>query len=108
MRGPVLAHLVGEQGGVNAAEYHKRAARSGGSSDLIPAQRISSMDADSDDISNLNGVLVDRLERLVDEQRRAMTCGGRSGENVHPPWGDHGGAKRHIARIDEMNAHASL
>src|SRR4030095_11509505 len=37
MGGTVVAHLVGEQRGVNAAEYDKRAARSGGASDLILA-----------------------------------------------------------------------
>ena len=90
---------------MNAAVHDVSASGSRHPADAIAAQRISCVNADTDDIAGLDRVLLERVQRLVDQQRCSVTSRRRGGENVLPPRGDHGGAKRYIARIDQVNSH---
>ena len=66
------------------------------------------MDADADDVAGLDRVFLDRVQRFVDQQRCSVTGRRGRGEDVLPPRRNHGGAKRYVAWIDEVNAHGCL
>ena len=51
---------------------------------------------------------IERLERFVGDLRRPVAVGRGGGEDVEPARRDDGRAERHVAWIDEMNAHARL
>ncbi len=85
--------LVGIQRRVNAAEDHRRAARSHGRTNLIAAQRISRVDADPDDVAGVDGVEIERLERFIDDAWPSV-CGrcGRA-QDEQPARRDHTNAE---------------
>jgi hypothetical protein len=104
----VLTYFVGEQGGVNAAEHDESPSCSGGLSDVIPAEGIPGVDADSDNVARLNGAFVNRLQRFIDQQRCPVARRRGRGKHVLPPRRNDRGSKRHVARVDEVNAHGGL
>ena len=75
-------------------------------SELVAAQRIAGVDADADDVARLHALQIERLERLVDDLRRAVAFRRRRREDVQPARRDDRRAERQVARIDEMDAHA--
>jgi hypothetical protein len=66
------------------------------------------VDADAHQVTGLHRVGIERLEGFVDDHRRAEDRRRGRGEHVEPARRDHRGAERNVARIDEMNAHATL
>ena len=67
-----LAYLLGEQGGVNAAEDHEGAAGTRETAHLVPAKRVGRVNADPDDVAAVDGLVVERLERLVNDLGRTV------------------------------------
>ena len=67
MRAAVLAHFVGIERGVNAAEDDGRPASRAPAGRPIAAQRVAGVDADADDIAGRDGRRIERFERLVDD-----------------------------------------
>ena len=97
------AHFIGEQRRVNAAEDNEGSASSRGLSDPITAQRIPGVDPNADHVTRLNRVIIDSLQRFIDQDRRSvMRPRCRGGPR---PGRDDGGPKRHVAWIDEVNTH---
>ena len=106
MRSSVLADFVREEGGVNAAKHDERPSLARQASHVIPPKGIGRMDADADHVILADAVGVEWLERFVDDRWRPVTVGCRGREHVKPAGRDHSRTKRHVTRIDEMNAHA--
>jgi hypothetical protein len=103
-----LAGFVREERGVHAAKDDVRASGARDLSDAVAPQRVAGVNADSDHVARLDRVFRNRLQCFVDEDRCPVTHWCRRGENVLPARRDDGRPKRHVARIDEMNAHRCL
>ena len=74
MRAAALEHFLGKQRRVDAAEDHVRAALARQPPDLVPAQRVARVNADPDDVSRFDLRGVERIERLVAEERDRPTA----------------------------------
>src|SRR5678816_4264227 len=81
MRGATFLRFVRIQGGVDAAEDHRRAARPHRSANLITTQRIASVDPDSDDVTGLDRFEIERLECFIDDAWRPV--GGWRGRSQY-------------------------
>ena len=90
---------------MNAAEDDKGASRPRGLSDPVAAQRIPGVNADADHVAGLDRVVFHPLQRFIDQERCAVPRRRSRREHVLPPGRDDGRTKRHVARIDEVNAH---
>jgi hypothetical protein len=90
---------------VNPAEDDEGAAPASDSADLVAAEGVEGMNADTDDIAGLEAGWIHRTERFIGDRRIAK--GGRrcGGNHVDPSWRDHGGAKRYATGIYEANLH---
>jgi hypothetical protein len=70
--------LVGKQGGVNAAEHDPRTAFAGEAADLVPAQGVSGVDADSNDIARLDRCRIEHFQGFIRNEGVAeLPRGGR-------------------------------
>ncbi len=73
--------------------------------DLVAAQRVARVDADADDVAGGDDRRVERFERFVgDDADRRTRAGCGLCQHVQPAGRDDADAKRHVARIDQMNA----
>jgi hypothetical protein len=106
--GAVLARLIGEQRGVDAAEHDIRAAVTGTAPQLVPAQRVAGVNADPDDIARRDRVEVEGLQRLVDDRGHTVVVGRRRGQYVQPSWRDDRGTEGEIARVYEVHSHGHI
>ena len=104
----MLAHFVREEGGVDAAEDDERPSCMRQPPHVVAAKRICRVDADTDYVAAPYAVWVEWLERFVDDCRGAVSVGRGGGEDVQPSRRDDSRAEGHVARIDEMNAHAMV
>ena len=75
---------------------------------VIPAKGVCRVNTDTDYVAAPYVVWVEWLECLVNDGWGAVSVGRGSGEDVQPTRRDDSGAERHVARIDEMNAHAMI
>ena len=105
MRTTALSHLVGKQRRVNPTEHDKRATCTNGLADLIAAEGIAGVDADTDDIALGDEVGIEQLEAFVDENRGAVSFRRGCGEHKQPPGGDDRHSKGNVAGIDKIHAH---
>ena len=76
--------FIREQRGVNAAVHNPCAARAGLTADFVASPRITGVDADADDVALGDCGQVDRVERLVDDDRIAPLGTGRGRQHVKP------------------------
>jgi hypothetical protein len=90
---------------VDTAVNHVGAAVASELSQLHPAQGISSVDADSDDIAGLDALSLEWRQSLVRDDWVAVFCGGGRSKNIQPTRGDDTDSKRGIAGVHKMNAH---
>ena len=68
--------------------------------DFIPTEGIAGMDADADNISGHDRRRVDRLDRLIDQQRIANMPGCRRRQNEEPSRCNYRSSKGIVAGID--------
>jgi hypothetical protein len=106
VRGPAFLHFVRVERGVNAAEDHERPTRPCEVSDRIAAKRVGGVNANADHVSRVDAGRIERLERLVHDQRRAEACRRGRRQHIQPSRRDDGSSEREIAWIDEMDAHS--
>jgi hypothetical protein len=92
--------LVRKQRGVNATVDDQRAAFTGGVADLVATQRVTGVNADTDNVAGLDGRRLEHFERLVDDHRiaEARRCSGS--QHIQPPRCNHTDAERDMTRID--------
>ena len=105
VRRAMLARFVGIERRVDAAEHDRRAALAREAAEVIPAQRVRRVDADADHVARRDALEVERLERFVDDHRRAVVGGRGRGKHVQPARRDDGGPERDVRGIDEVYAH---
>ena len=100
-----FVRLVWIQRGVDPAEDDRRTPGSRGRADLVAAKRIAGVDPDSDDVTGVDRVEIEWLERLINDVRR--TVRGRRGRAEHeqPARRDHANAEREMARVHQMDGH---
>ena len=101
----MLPDFVGEERRVDAAEHDEGAPAPRETPDLVATQHIGGVNADADDITRPDAVQIERLERFVDDNRRAEAGRRRGGKHEEPARRDHRGSEREIAGIDEMYSH---
>jgi hypothetical protein len=106
VRPAFLPRLVREQRRVDAAVDDERSGGPRLAPDFVAAQGVAGVDADADDVARCETGAVEDVERLILEERDAVTVGGRRGEDEQPARGDDGDAKGHVAWIDEEDSHA--
>ena len=104
MRRAVRVRFLGKQRGVNAAVDDPGAALARQLPDFVAAARIARVNADADDVAWLDGGGVDRIERLVNDDRVAPFGTGGGGEHIQPSRCDDRHAKRHVAGIQQVDA----
>ena len=63
------------------------------------------MDADADDVARGHRRHVDLLERLVDDLGIAVGTRRRRRKHIQPTGRNNRGAERHVAWIDQVDAH---
>ena len=90
---------------MNAAKHHIRAALSRFAPDLVPAQRVAGVNADADDVARPDRLVIDVLERFVDDERVAALARSGGRKHIEPARRDDGRAECHVAWIDQMNSH---
>ena len=95
-----LLGLLGKKRRVNAAEHDGGTRGPGGVPYLVAAPGVARVDADPDDVAGADGRGVERLERLIHDDRVAALGWGGGGENVKPAWGNYAGAEGNVAGID--------
>jgi hypothetical protein len=103
-----LVRLVGIERRVNAAEHHRRSGGPRRGANLVAAQGITGMDADSDDVAGTDLGRVEQGQGLVGEHRIAVDRRGRCGEHVQPARRDHPNPERHVARVDEVHGDLAI
>ena len=107
VRAAVLERLVGEQRRVNAAvDDVARRARCAARPDFVAAQRIQRVDADADHVAGRPMVSRSSCSSVSSTMCGSpYSCGRRRRQHVEPAGRNHRNAKRHIAWIDQMDAH---
>jgi hypothetical protein len=63
------------------------------------------MNAHTHDVAGLDNAGIERLERLVRQDRGAEAGRRRRRQHVEPPRGDHADAEGDMTGIDEMHRH---
>src|SRR5579872_1225853 len=96
--------LVWEQRRVNTAEDHVRAAPPDLPADLIPTERVASVDANADDIPRSDRAEIDRVQGFVDDVRFTPTVARRPSQDIQPTRRNDGDSERRGARVNQMNA----
>ena len=91
---------------MDAAEDDGRSAGSREHADLVAAQRIAGVYADSDDIAGLNPPHIEGVERFIRNLWLAKRRRRRRRQDEQPPRRDDANAERQVTRIHQMNSHA--
>ena len=105
MRLSALVAFVRKERGVDPAVDDQAPRARAMLPDLIAAQRVAGMDADADNVAGGNGVRIQRIQRLVDEDRLAIFGRRRRREDEQPSWRDHSRTEGDVTGIDQMYAH---
>ena len=108
MRAAELVRLVRVERGVDPSVDHFCAGGVGGASDFVSSERVTGMDADADDVSGADGGEVERLERLVGQDRIAILGGCGGGQHVEPSRRDYADTEGDVAGVDETDVHMGL
>ena len=102
-----VARFIGIEGRVDSSIHNVGASLAGGSADLVAPECVACVDADADDVTRLDRVEVERLERFVDESRLSVQRRRRRREDIQPSRRDDANAKRDVAWIDKVDGHAA-
>src|SRR5487761_123070 len=89
-----------------SAEDHIGASVARYFANLIPAQSVSRMNTDPDNVSGLDALGINGAKRFVDNNWIAKGCWRSGGKHIEPTGRDDRGTKRNMARIDKVNLHA--
>ena len=100
-----LQRFLREKRRVNAAIHNPCAPLAGHRTHLVPAQSIAGMHADADDVSRLNALGRNLLQRLIDQNGVSHRRRRGSRQNKQPTRRNDSRAKRIIAGIHKKNAH---
>ena len=103
-----LVRLFGIQRGVDAAENDGRPALPGEPADLVAAQGVARVYADTHDVAGFDGLEVEDLEGLVSDARLPMRRRRRTRQDEKPARCDHSDAKRQVTRVHQMDCHICL
>jgi hypothetical protein len=90
---------------MDAAVNYPGAAFTSHAADFHAAQSVPCMDADADNVTGLNQLGLNQLQRFVGDHRVAILARSRRSKHVQPPRGDDADPKRNIAGIYQVNAH---
>jgi hypothetical protein len=100
-----LMRLVWIQRGVDAAEDDRRSPGPRGGADLVPAQRIARVDSNPHDVTRLDRVEVEGLERLIHDVGPSVGRRGGGAQDEQPPRRDDAHAEGQMTRIHQVDGH---
>src|ERR1051325_3149911 len=94
-----IVRLVWIQRGMYSAKDDRCTPGSRRSADLVPAQRIAGMNPDTNDVTRLDGVEIERLQRFIDNVRRTVRGGCCCAEYEEPARCNDADAEREMAGV---------
>ena len=91
--------FIRKKRGVNPSKNDPRTASARFSPNFVASKRVAGVQPNTNDIASLNGCRVNRLKRLIDDQRVSPHPRSSCGKNIQPPGSDNSHTKRHMAGI---------
>ena len=105
MRTAPLVGLFRIQGGVAAAVHHPGAALAGTQPELVADQSVARVEPDTDDVTLLELLDVERLEPLVTQDGVTPLGGSGRCQHVEPARGDEARSEGKMAWVDDVYPH---
>ena len=101
-----LMSFIRKQRGVDPTKNDPRTAGARFSPNFVASKRVAGVEPNANDVACLNGRRVNRLKRLIHDQRVSPHPRSSCSKDIQPSRSNDCDTKRHMAWIYEMDTHA--